>query len=66
MIGINAALGQFDGAAGLLFPLLARALAVTPFVPSVVSRLWGNAGKVRSLLDDHRLAAGCGRAWRNT
>ncbi len=42
VIGINAALGQFDGAAGFLFPLLARALAATPFVPSVVSRLWGN------------------------
>ena len=33
--GINAALGQFDGAAGVLFPLLARALAATPFVPSL-------------------------------
>jgi magnesium chelatase accessory protein len=50
VVGINAALGQFDGAAGFLFPLLARALSVTPFVPSVVSRLWGTEAKVRSLL----------------
>jgi magnesium chelatase accessory protein len=50
VIGLNAALGQFDGAAGFLFPLLARALAATPFVPAVVSRLWGNEAKVRALL----------------
>ncbi len=51
-VGINAALGQFEGAAGFLFPLLARALSVTPFVPSVISRLWGTEGKIRSLLDN--------------
>ena len=51
VVGINAALGQFDGAAGFLFPLLARALAATPFVPSVVSRLWGNEPKVRQLIE---------------
>ncbi|AZL60703.1 alpha/beta fold hydrolase [Tabrizicola piscis] len=52
VVGINAALGQFEGAAGFLFPLLARALSVTPFVPSVISRLWGTEGKIRSLLDN--------------
>ncbi len=51
VVGINAALGQFDGAAGFLFPLLARALSLTPFVPSVISRLWGTESKIRSLLD---------------
>lgn len=51
VIGLNAALGQFDGAAGFLFPILARALAATPFVPSVVSRLWGNEAKVRALIE---------------
>ena len=50
VIGINAALGNFDGAAGVLFPLLARVLSVTPFVPRFVSRLWGNAATVRRLL----------------
>lgn len=51
VIGINAALGVFEGAAGFLFPLLARALAATPFVPSVVSRMWGNPDKVRQLIE---------------
>jgi magnesium chelatase accessory protein len=51
VIGLNAALGQFDGAAGFLFPLIARALAATPFVPSLVSRLWGNEARVRELIE---------------
>jgi magnesium chelatase accessory protein len=51
VVGINAALGQFEGAAGFLFPFLARALSATPFVPSVISRLWGTEAKVRSLLE---------------
>lgn len=50
VVGINAALGAFDGAAGVLFPLLARVLAVTPFIPHVVARLWGNAQTVNRLL----------------
>jgi magnesium chelatase accessory protein len=64
VIGINAALGQFDGAAGFLFPLLARALAATPFVPSLVSRMWGNPGKVRQLIKgtgSHLDEAGIGK-----
>jgi magnesium chelatase accessory protein len=51
VIGLNAALGQFDGAAGFLFPLFARALAATPFIPSLVSRVWGNKAKVRALIE---------------
>jgi magnesium chelatase accessory protein len=50
VVGINAALGAFDGAAGVMFPLLARVLAVTPFIPHVVARLWGNAQTVNRLL----------------
>ncbi len=64
VIGINAALGLFEGAAGFLFPLLARALAATPFVPSVVSRLWGNPEKVRQLIEgtgSHLDAEGIGQ-----
>jgi magnesium chelatase accessory protein len=49
-IGINAALGTFDGAAGVMFPLMARMLAATPFVATAVSRLWGNAETVNRLL----------------
>ncbi len=50
IVGINSALGSFEGAAGVLFPLLARVLSVTPFVPRFVSGLWGNAPTVRRLL----------------
>lgn len=35
VIGINAALGNFKGVAGWLFPLMAKALAVTPFSASM-------------------------------
>jgi magnesium chelatase accessory protein len=50
VVGINAALGTFDGAAGVMFPLMARVLAATPFVASAVSRLWGNPATVDKLL----------------
>lgn len=50
IVGINAALGAFDGAAGVMFPLLARVLAVTPFIPHVVAKLWGNPATVNKLL----------------
>lgn len=50
IVGINAALGTFDGAAGVMFPLLARVLAVTPFIPHVVAKLWGNPATVTKLL----------------
>ena len=50
VVGINAALGTFDGAAGVMFPLMARVLAATPFVATAVSRLWGNAATVNKLL----------------
>lgn len=50
VIGINAALAGFDGVAGWLFPILARTLALLPFVPQVFSKLAGNPQKVRDLL----------------
>lgn len=50
VVGINAALGQFDGAAGFLFPLMARALAATPFVSTLISRTLGREAKVAGLL----------------
>jgi len=48
--GINAAIGSFDGAAGWLFPMMAKLLALTPFVSQVFSRLSGTEARVRSLL----------------
>lgn len=50
VVGINAALGSFEGAAGVMFPLLARALALTPFVPQFVAKFWGNPQTVARLL----------------
>ena len=35
IVGINAALGNFRGVAGWLFPIMAKALAVTPFSASI-------------------------------
>ena len=42
VIGINAALGEFEAAAGVLFSLMARVLSLLPLIPTVVSRLWGD------------------------
>lgn len=50
VVGINAALGPFEGLAGLLFPLLARTLTATPFVPALFARLTGTTERVRALL----------------
>ena len=50
VIGINAALGNFDGAAGWLFPLMARVLAATPLVPQLFSRMSGTPERVEALL----------------
>jgi magnesium chelatase accessory protein len=50
VIGINAALGTFEGLAGILFPALARGLALIPFLPAAISGLWGNPDRVGQLL----------------
>ncbi len=50
VIGINAALGKFDGAAGWIFPIMARLLAATPLVAQVFSKLAGTPSQVRQLL----------------
>lgn len=50
VIGINAALGPFEGAAGVLFPLMARVLSLMPMLPTVVSKLWGVQPRVDRLL----------------
>jgi magnesium chelatase accessory protein len=50
VIGINAALGLFDGLAGVLFPAMARALTLVPFLPSGIARLWGSPERVDQLL----------------
>lgn len=50
VIGINAALGPFDGFAGWLFPKLARAMSASPFVAAILTRLSSRRGQVESLL----------------
>jgi magnesium chelatase accessory protein len=49
IIGINAALGNFKGGAGWLFPMMAKALAVTPFSASLFANTTTRAS-VRSLV----------------
>lgn len=50
VVGINAALGPFDGFAGWLFPKLARAMATGPFAAAVVTRLSSSRAQVGRLL----------------
>ena len=50
MIGINAALGTFEGLQGWLFPAMAKLLALTPLVPQVFSKIAGSPGQVHQLL----------------
>ncbi len=50
IVGLNAALDSFDGAAGYLFPMLARALALNPLVAPVMARL-AQPGMVQRLIE---------------
>lgn len=50
IVGINAALGPFEGMAGWLFPIMAKFLALNPLVPRLFSRLSGGEAQVRRLL----------------
>jgi magnesium chelatase accessory protein len=50
IVGINPALGPFEGVAGWLFPVMAKLLALNPFVPRLFARFSGGEDKVRSLL----------------
>lgn len=51
VVGINAALGQFEGIAGVIFPAMARALALIPFLPTAFARLSGTPQRVAALID---------------
>lgn len=51
VIGINAALAPFDGLAGWLFPVLAKALVLNPLVPRLFSLSSGNPARVRQLIE---------------
>lgn len=50
IVGLNAALSQFQGVAGWLFPALAKSFSLLPFVPQLGARLLGSASQVDRLL----------------
>lgn len=50
VVGVNAALGRFEGAAGVIFPVVARGLAAVPLLPTALSRLWATEARVTALL----------------
>lgn len=50
VIGINAALAQFSGLAGLVFPVMAKALAAIPFTAALFSGASANPDRIRALI----------------
>lgn len=50
IVGINAALENFGGVAGYLFPMMARMMAINPFSASEISRWLGNATGVEYMI----------------
>ncbi len=50
IVGINAALGNFKGVAGWLFPMMAKALAATPFSAGIFASTTTRSG-VRNLVE---------------
>ncbi len=50
VIGINAALGEFPGLAGLIFPLMAKALAAVPFTANLFSGASANPARIKALI----------------
>ena len=51
VVGINPALDHFQGVAGLLFPVMAKVLALTPGVAGFFARSAANPDRVRSLIE---------------
>lgn len=51
VIGINAALSEFKGVAGVVFPVLAKALAMTPWVASIFTATSARPGSVSRLIE---------------
>jgi len=50
VVGINAALGNFKGPAGVLFPVMAKVLAATPWVAHLFTASTARKGSVERLL----------------
>lgn len=50
VIGINAALAEFQGLAGAIFPVMAKALAAVPFTASLFSGASNNPARIQALI----------------
>lgn len=50
VVGINPALGTFEGIAGWLFPMMAKLLSLNPFVPLIFSRMAASEKRIAELL----------------
>jgi magnesium chelatase accessory protein len=50
VIGINAALGEFPGLAGLVFPIMAKALAAVPFTATLFAGAAANPARIKTLI----------------
>ncbi|WP_415400660.1 alpha/beta fold hydrolase BchO [Tateyamaria sp. SN3-11] len=50
VIGINAALAEFQGLAGAIFPFMAKALAAVPFTASLFSGASNNPARIQALI----------------
>lgn len=50
VVGINAAISNFSGVAGVLFPLMAKALAAMPFVADIFTANAARPGSVERLI----------------
>ena len=51
IVGLNAALAPFRGLAGVLFPPMAKMLAMNPLTPWAFSRMAGRVGQARRLIE---------------
>ena len=51
IVGINAALAEFDGVAGWLFPMMARLLSAAPFAADIFAATSSSPAAVRRLID---------------
>ena len=51
VIGINAALGNFKGLAGVVFPLMAKALAMTPMIAQIFTASTARPNSVTRLIE---------------
>ncbi|MCF6445999.1 alpha/beta fold hydrolase BchO [Nereida sp. MMG025] len=51
IIGINAALSNFEGVAGFLFPMVAKLLSLNPFTARIFTATSGNRASVKRLIE---------------